>query len=137
METCAFDPLFTRSVPHILEKIFFYLDYDSFQQCVRVNTTWYELLTSDSYRKKAKTLFCEEIFNDQRRLLKASLDSLLYLLRWWKNRTDNATKQIINWHKYACMSFVNMASLWLSFTQRLSLVEMCLGRASGNWLPAC
>ena len=72
MDTSAFDRLFSRNVPHILEKIFFYLDYNSFQQCVRVNTTWHELLASDSYRKKAKSLFCKEILKDQRKLLKAT-----------------------------------------------------------------
>ena len=29
----AFDTLFTKSVPHIIEKIFFTLDYNSFKIC--------------------------------------------------------------------------------------------------------
>ena len=32
MGVCAFDTLLTRNVPHILEKIFFSLDYKSFQK---------------------------------------------------------------------------------------------------------
>ena len=41
--------LFTRSVPHILEKIFFSLDYESFMRCSEVNKTWNDLLTSEPY----------------------------------------------------------------------------------------
>ena len=29
---CAFDKLFTKSVPHILEKIFLFLDFESFKK---------------------------------------------------------------------------------------------------------
>ena len=41
--------LFTRDVAHILEKIFFFLDSNSYKK--QVNSTWHELLASDSYRK--------------------------------------------------------------------------------------
>ena len=51
--------LFPRNVPHIIEKIFFYLDYESYKKCHEVNSTWFELLTSDSYQKKAKAVFRE------------------------------------------------------------------------------
>ena len=43
-EPCAFDTLFGRSVPHILEGIFFSLDYKSFKNCMDVNKRWNELL---------------------------------------------------------------------------------------------
>ena len=74
IRTCAFDTIFSINVPHILEKIFFFLDYDSFQQCRHVNKAWNDLLTSDSYLKKAKSIFHEEILEDQKKLLYASLD---------------------------------------------------------------
>ena len=62
----GFDTLFTKSVPHILEKIFFTLDYDSFMACGKVCMAWKELHSSESYQQKAdellesKTIFIEE-----------------------------------------------------------------------------
>ena len=58
---CEFDKLFTKSVPHILEKIFFSLDYTSFKKCMEVNTAWRELLTSESYKRLGKITFHEDI----------------------------------------------------------------------------
>ena len=54
---CAFDTLFTKNVPHILERIFFSLDYESFKICVKVCNTWHGLLTSESFLVKAKCRF--------------------------------------------------------------------------------
>ena len=54
---CKFDILFTKSVPHILEKIFFSLDFEDFNTCIGVSTIWKELLTSESYLEKAKSVF--------------------------------------------------------------------------------
>ena len=51
MESCAFDKLFTKSVPHILEKIFFSLDYDSFKNCKEVSRAWNELLSTKRYQE--------------------------------------------------------------------------------------
>ena len=70
--SCAFDTFFNMNVPHILEKIFFSLDYDSFKDCMEVNSTWRELLKSESYLKKGKTLFHKEILVDENRLYEAS-----------------------------------------------------------------
>ena len=64
--------IFTINVPHILDKIFFYLDYESYKKCYKVNSTWYELLTSDSYQKKAKAVFCEDIWEDEDKLWSAA-----------------------------------------------------------------
>ena len=55
-------------VPHILEKIFFFLDYDSFKECMEVNSMWNALLKSESYLKKGKALFHKEILEDVNRL---------------------------------------------------------------------
>ena len=54
---CKFDMLFTKYVPHILENIFFSLDCESYKTCLEVSNTWRELLTSKSYKKKAKSVF--------------------------------------------------------------------------------
>ena len=40
MANCAFDKVLSKNVPHILEKIFFSLDYNSFISCQDVCNTW-------------------------------------------------------------------------------------------------
>ena len=69
---CAFDTLFANSVPHLLEKIFFSLDYTSFKNCLEVKNTWNELLTSGSFLQRARTLFKKEILDDEMSLQHAS-----------------------------------------------------------------
>ena len=69
---CAFDTLFDKHVPHILEKIFFYVDYEAFKTCLEVNSSWNRLLKSDAFQKKAKILFRDEILKDERKLMQAS-----------------------------------------------------------------
>ena len=58
---CEFDKLFTKAVPHILEKIFFSLDYESFKKCLEVSGSWNDLLTSESFLRRGKSVFCEDI----------------------------------------------------------------------------
>ena len=60
MDSCAFEKLFTKNVPHILEQIFFSLDYKSYTSCLDVSNTWKQLLTSDSYQQRAKSAFAFE-----------------------------------------------------------------------------
>ena len=66
--SCHFDILFTKSVPHILEDIFFSLDYESFNTCLKVNNAWHELLASESCKKKGIYVFYEEILKDEVKL---------------------------------------------------------------------
>ena len=61
----AFDALFTKSVPHILERIFLSLDYESLKSCLEVSITWMEIIKSRSFHKRAKYLFQEEISKDE------------------------------------------------------------------------
>ena len=68
MESCAFDTLITKSVPHILEKIFLSLDYESFKKCREVSNAWSKLLTSESFQQKAKSVFQGEIGKKQKKL---------------------------------------------------------------------
>ena len=56
---CEFDKLLTISVPHILEKIFFSLDYKSLKNCHEVCTSWKELLTSVPFQTKAQSMYSE------------------------------------------------------------------------------
>ena len=72
MGSCAFDKLFTKSVPHILEKIFFSLDYESYKESLKVSDTWNKLLLSESYLKIGKTVFRDEISKDQEKLNNAA-----------------------------------------------------------------
>ena len=69
MDLCAIDKLFAKSVPHILEKIFFSLDYESYKHCLEVNTKWNALLISESYLKIGRSMFQDDIANDEKTLL--------------------------------------------------------------------
>ena len=68
---CDFNRLFSKSVPHILEKIFFSLDFDSFVACGKVTLAWEELHSSRLYQEKAYELWREKEENEIR-LFKAS-----------------------------------------------------------------
>ena len=56
-----FDRLFSKRVPHIHEMIFFSMDYASFKNCLEVSMQWREMLTSESFKRKGKYAFQEEI----------------------------------------------------------------------------
>ena len=68
----GFGILLSQNVPHIFERIFFALDYESFKTCHEVCITWYVLLTSEPLHKRAKHLYSNEIHEDEKRLLEAS-----------------------------------------------------------------
>ena len=68
-EGCAFDILLARSVPHVLEKIFFSLDYESFKNCQDVCITWSKLLTSRCFQKKANLVYFYKIRQEEYKLL--------------------------------------------------------------------
>ena len=65
-EPSAFNLLFARNVPHILEKIFFSLDYGSFQTCFKVNRTWHKLLSSQFYQKKSSEMLIWKELNEKK-----------------------------------------------------------------------
>ena len=69
--TCCFIQLQDTNVPHVVEKIFFYLDYDSFKKCMDVNTSWRELLRSEAYQMRAKSIFKKKINHDELKLYAA------------------------------------------------------------------
>ena len=64
MDSSAFNTLFSKNVPHLLEKIFFSLDYKSYKTCLEVSKVWNDLLTSDSFQMKGKSVFRTEILKD-------------------------------------------------------------------------
>ena len=63
----GFSSLFNKSVPHILESIFFSLDGSSFIACHQVCKAWNELLSSEPYKQKIS-----EIRKNETNLIKAS-----------------------------------------------------------------
>ena len=81
MGSSAFDKFFEESVPHILEKIFFSLEYESYKTCLEVSHTWQELLISETYQKIGKAVFHNEITQDQEKLVKASKEGNVSLVR--------------------------------------------------------
>ena len=68
-----FDILLSKNVPHILENIFFSLDYKSFNICLEVSQKWRELLNSEVFRNKARAQYQYEILRDELSLQKASV----------------------------------------------------------------
>ena len=65
---CVFRTLMTKSVPHILEKIFLSLDYESFKNCFEVCEAWCDLLRTESFKKRAKYVYQKEISFDEAKL---------------------------------------------------------------------
>ena len=83
-----FVTLFSTNFPHIFENIFFSLDYNSYKNCLKVNSEWADVLTSERYKTKAKVVFREEIFLEEetRKLLNAART----------NDTDEAERILAN-----------------------------------------
>ena len=69
--TSAFDLLFAKNVPHILENIFFSLDYRSFQTCYKVSKVWGEFLSSQSCQNLFEKMLIKKEENEKK--LKAAL----------------------------------------------------------------
>ena len=59
MDASAFDKLFTTNVPHIHEKIFFTLNFQSFENCHKVCKAWSDILSTESFKQKAKKMLSE------------------------------------------------------------------------------
>ena len=70
MEANAFDKIFARSVPHIVEKIFLSLDLETYRNCCYVCKAWNDTLSSESFDQKAEKILAE----NNRKLMDASLD---------------------------------------------------------------
>ena len=67
-QECPIDMLFSKSVPHVLEKIFFSLDYESFKNCQDVCNAWKESLTSKHFQKKARSVYFYKIKQEDYKL---------------------------------------------------------------------
>ena len=86
MGSCGFDTLFNKNMPHILEKIFLSLDYESLKTCYNVSNQWKEFITSDSFKGKARKQFSSDIEEEETWLCVASnmgnIDEVRSLLRY-------------------------------------------------------
>ena len=71
-ETDILNRLLLKNVPHILEKIFFYLDYESYITCYKVCTIWNKLLASETFQNRAKSVYQKELLEDEEKLYAAS-----------------------------------------------------------------
>ena len=83
----AFDLLFSRNVSHILEKIFLSLDYKTYKACHKVCTAWGMALASESFRRKAISVYAEKasldrgLLMDMARLCRAMADGNIERIR--------------------------------------------------------
>merc|ERR1712018_643239 len=74
-------------MPHIHENIFFSLDYESYKSCTEVCKAWNELLTSEAYQEKGRSLFRDGILKDEDLLHDAS-----------KHRNKDAIRRLLSPH---------------------------------------
>ena len=87
----GFDKLLGMNVPHILEKIFLSLDYKSFKKCHGVSNTWKVSLSESSIKKKAKSVYCDELKEDLTELKlmwycrNGHVDDVIFLVSWGVN----------------------------------------------------
>ena len=91
LHNCGFEKLLSRNLPHVLQKIFLYLDYESLKACHKVNKAWNSLITSESFQKKARSIFKVGIEQDVERLINAC----------WSNKT----------HEVACILSIELVSV--------------------------
>ena len=78
---CTFDKLFSLNVLHILEMIFFSLDYEAYKSCLEVNKVWHDLLISEPFQRRGKLLFHDEILKDEKKLHSASREGNVHEVR--------------------------------------------------------
>ena len=64
-------------MPAIFGKIFFYLDYKSYKTCLEVSKAWENMLKSESYQRKGKSVFHIDIQKDETKLLHALLYAVM------------------------------------------------------------
>ena len=69
---CDFNGLLEMNLPHIVERIFLFLDHESFVSCCEVSRIWNSILTAEPINKKAKSLFRKEILADEKQLSRLS-----------------------------------------------------------------
>ena len=92
--------LFNRDIPHALEKIFLNLDYESYKECLQVNSSWYDLLTSSSYIEKAKANWTSIILDFRKKISKDSN-------KLWRAARDGNVSKVRTLAPFANVNYVN------------------------------
>ena len=131
---CNFDTLFSKNLPHILEKIFFSLDYWSFKNCLEVSSEWKGVLTSDRYKTKRRSVFKREIVKDEKKLCTAvdqkNTDEVRMLLA--SGMVDVNCKYINEWtplHWAAAGGHKEIAELLIESGADVNKADIC------GWTP--
>ena len=57
MNSCPFNLLLEKNLPHIVANLFLSLDYNSFKSCTLVSKAWMSMLTSDTFKSIGKARF--------------------------------------------------------------------------------
>ena len=130
MGNCGFDTFLAKNVPHILEKIFFNLDYASYKACMEVSNVWFDLLTSESFMKLGKTQYYKEIVDE---LWSAVLEKHVNKVR----RIISITNIDVNFRKsvgYVTFrkKYVHITPLWLASMKGFSDVVNILLKAGAD-----
>ena len=127
MESCAFDKLFTKHVPHIMEKIFFSLDYESYKNCLEASNTWKEVLTSQSFLKKGVNLFNKEVMEDEMELVPASgYGTAVEVKRL-------LSSGLVNVNYRSNYRIIDTKSLWETLYGTLGLTPLCMAAKMENY----
>ena len=109
--------LFTKNVPHIFEKIFLYLDYESYKNCLEVKQLK-DLQTSKRFKRLGKHLWNEEILEDERELHHISGEGYVEWVR------DLLSTGMLNVDCYIGMSYKrDWYTGWMETTPLLNAVE--------------
>ena len=120
METSGFDKLLTRKVPHIHEKILLSMDYETFMNCQGVCKTWDDLLVAESFRKKAYSLYREEM--DRALVIKSghgNAEVVKHLLL--RGANPNCIGRALHW-----MTFRGTPLTWAGMTGSLDVAKTLL-----------
>ena len=110
--TSAFDTLFGKNLPHILENIFFSLDYDTLNSCKRVNRTWRGLFVTARYKRELDEKLIEKK-NYERKLFLAS-----------KRGNAEEVKRLISTHMLTVNFLVNF-NMSIGDSESTPLIGAC------------
>ena len=94
MDNSDFNKLFNSNVPHIIERIFLSLDYQTFKNCHQVCNAWNEVLSIESFQNKAEMLLSE----NNLKLCRASTEGNLYEVRRILSHGMVDFNSVLQWH---------------------------------------
>ena len=87
---CAFDLLLRSNIVHIWEKIFLSLDYESYQNCLKVSQAWNQVFHNESFQAKLRTTFSAKTWMDTENLDRSIWESKKKITFWTANSDEVA-----------------------------------------------